>query len=573
MTDIEIPKREKRKFLDDNLVIESWNTLLPYFNNLKEREIASAEALEKWVLDRSELDAVLEEDLAWRYIKMNIDTRNEELSKSFHFFVQEIEPNIAPFSNEFDKKLLASPFLQQLNKEKYRIYLRGLKKRIELFREKNIPLLTQLQTDAQKYGVISAKMTVEMEGKEITMQKAATYLKNTNRSIREEAYKKLIERRLQDKDELHKLYTHLIKLRDEVAKNADYQNFRDYMFASLGRFDYTVEDCYDFHTAIEKEIVPIIRQFNLERKTALNLDVLKPWDTEVDITGKPPLKPFETGNELVQKTIKCFTKIDAYFADCIYIMNEMGHLDLESKTGKAPGGFNYPLYEIGVPFIYMNAVGTHRDVVTMVHEGGHAIHSFLSRDLEITDFKSTPSEVAELASMSMELISMEHWEVFFETEEELKRAKKEQLEKILSILPWIAIVDSFQHWVYQNPTHSLQERADKWLEITNRFSSKVVDSTGFEESKANSWQNQLHIFEVPFYYIEYGMAQLGAIAMWKNYKENPKKTLENYKAALRLGYTKSIAEIYETAGITFDFSKENVKRLADFVKVELAALN
>jgi oligoendopeptidase F len=254
-------------------------------------------------------------------------------------------------------------------------------------------------------------------------------------------------------------------------------------------------------------------------------------------------------------------------------MKEMGHLDLDSRIGKAPGGFNYPLYEIGVPFIYMNAAGTLRDLVTMVHEGGHAIHSFLTRDLELTEFKSVPSEVAELASMGMELISMDFWDEFFTNEDDLKRAQKEQLEKVISTLPWVAAIDKFQHWIYENPNHTEKERYDKWKEIMNTFGSAVVDWSGFEDVRSNLWQKQLHLFEVPFYYIEYGMAQLGAIALWRNYKQNPEKTIKQYKEALKLGYTKSIGEIYKTAGIEFNFTRNYVRELMHFVSDELKKLS
>lgn len=569
---IETPRAKPRKFLPSAIHITGWDVLEPFFEELKNRKINSAGELEKWMLDRDELDAFLSEDLAWRYIRMNIDTTDKKLTEAYEFFMNEIHPRSMPYSNDFDKKLVASPYLEELDKEKYHIYLRSVRKRMEIFREENVQLLTKIETEAQKYGAVSARQTVVVNGEEVTMQKAASFLKSTDRTLREEVYRKMAERRLKDAAELNELFTRLLKMRHRVAMNAGFSNFRDYMFASLGRFDYTVDDCRNFHSAIEKEIVPIVRQFNLERKAKLGFDTLKPWDMDVDVTGKPPLKPFQTAEELTAKTIQCFSKVDTFFAECVEIMNRMKRLDLESKKGKAPGGFQYPLYESVAPFIFMNAVGTLRDVVTLVHEGGHAVHSFLEQHHELIDFKSTPSEVAELASMGMELISMEHWETFFENTEELKRARREQLEKILSLLPWIAIVDKFQHWIYENPEHSLDDRAAKWREVSDTFSSKVVDWSGFEESRKISWQAQLHIFEVPFYYIEYGMAQLGAIAVWRNYKQNPQKALEQYKAALSLGYTKSIGEIYRTAGIRFDFSQEYVKELADFVKEELAKI-
>lgn len=250
----------------------------------------------------------------------------------------------------------------------------------------------------------------------------------------------------------------------------------------------------------------------------------------------------------------------------------MGHFDLESRKGKAPGGYNYPLAEIGVPFIFMNATSNLRDLVTLLHEGGHAVHSFLTRDLELNDFKNTPSEVAELASMSMELISMDHWDIFFKTEDELKRAKREHLKQIIETLPWVATIDKFQHWIYENPGHSLEERTTAWLKIYGDFSDNVTDWTGLEHFKEIIWQKQLHLFEVPFYYIEYGMAQLGAIAVWKNFKEDKNKGLEGYQNALKLGYTKSIPEVYQAAGIKFDFSKAYIKELMTFLRNELEML-
>jgi len=570
--EIAIPSKPIRKFLPQDLIIDSWAKIEPYFVDLKNRTISSVNELEKWLVDRSELEAVLSEDFAWRYIKMTCDTANEELTNSYNFFVEEIEPKIAPFGNDLNKKFIASEYIGQLNQDRYAIYIRGVKKALELYRDENIPLQTKIATESQKYGAITAAMTIEWQGKEITLQMAASMLKDTDRKIREEVYFKIQERRSKDTDVLNELFTELLNLRHQVALNAGFKNYRDYKFEELGRFDYTVSDCYNFHQSISKEILPLAEVSDKERKNALNVEVLKPWDGDVDVQGKAPLKPFATGAELVEKSIECFYKIRHSFGEYLEIMKAMGHLDLDSRKGKAPGGYNYPLYEIGVPFIFMNSVGVHRDLVTMVHEGGHAIHSFVTRDMEITDFKSTPSEVAELASMSMELISMEHWDVFFKNADDLKRAKKEQLDKSLRTLLWIAAVDKFQHWIYENPTHSVGERMTQWKNVIAEFSSGVYDYTGLEAVRERGWQSQLHIYEVPFYYIEYGMAQLGAIAVWRNYKKNPEDALNKYEAALRLGYTKSIPEIYKTAGVKFDFSQAYVKELADFVKSELDKL-
>ena len=567
-----MPKRPLRKFVPEHLIIDSWDKIKLLFDNLLERDIKSADELEKWMLDKSELSAVLEEDMAWRYIKMNIDTTNKELAKKFSFWIKKISPNIAPYSHKLNLKLVENPYLEELDQEKYRIYLRSVKKQIEIFREENIPLFTLMEEKQQEYGAISAKMSIEVDGEKITMQKAAQLLKSTDRKKREKIYNKISQRRLQDEKVLDKLFDELIALRKKISENSGFDNYRDYKFASMGRFDYTPKDCFNFHNAIAKEIVPIINSFEKKRKEKLKYTEYKPWDTVVDVDGLPALKPFEGGAELIDLSIKCFYRLRPFFGKCLSTMKEMKHLDLESKDGKAPGGFMYPLYEIGVPFIYMNAVGSQRDIVTMVHEGGHAVHSFLSRDLPLTEFKSTPSEVAELASMAMELLSMDHWDVFYKDKNELKRAKLDQLEKALETLPWVASIDKFQHWIYTNK-HTAQERKEKWLEISAELGNQIIDWRGNENTHANLWQKQLHLYEVPFYYIEYGMAQLGAIAIWRSYKQLGEKALDNYIDALKLGYTKTIGEIYETAGIKFDFSARYVKELANFIKDELKKLN
>ena len=568
---IEIPTRPTRKFVPENLVINSWNKIKSLFDDLVNRDISSGLELEQWMVDQSELSAVLEEDMAWRYIKMNIDTTDKELGEKFSFWIKEISPNTAPYSHKLNLKLVNSPYLKDLDKEKYRIYLRSVKKQIEIFREENIPLFTTMEEKQQEYGAISAKMSIEVDGEKITMQKAAQLLKSTDRNKREEIYNKISSRRLQDEKLLDNLFDELIVLRQKIAENAGFENYRDYMFASMGRFDYTPKDCFNFHDAIAQEIVPIINSFEQRRKNKLGNIAYKPWDTAVDVDGLPPLKPFEGGTELTDLSIECFNRLRPYFGECLATMKSMKHLDLESKTGKAPGGFMYPLYEIGVPFIYMNAVGSQRDLVTMVHEGGHAVHSFLSRDLPLTEFKSTPSEVAELASMAMELLSMDHWDVFYADAADLKRAKLEQLEKSLETLPWVASIDKFQHWIYTTK-HTAQERKIKWLDISAELGNQIIDWEGSENMHANLWQKQLHLYEVPFYYIEYGMAQLGAIAMWRSYKELGEQALDNYMDALKLGYTKTIGEIYESAGIKFDFSAKYVQELANFIKKELEKL-
>lgn len=570
---IVIPEIKERKFLPKDFVVTTWEAVKPYYEDLQHREINSADELRKWFRDRSELEAVLSEDLGWRYIRMTCDTTDEKLLERYNEFITQIEPKIAPVSNELNKKALGNPFLKDLKQEEgYPILIRELEKDASIYREENIPLKTEEQQASQKFAAISGAMTVEIDGKEMTLQQASNLLQSTDREKREEAFRKITQRRLQDKDKLNELFTTLIQIRHQIAVNAGFDNYRDYMFTAMGRFDYTPQDCFDFHKAVAQEVVPMLNELSARRKVTLQVDTLRPWDKDVDPTGLPPLKPFETGQELTDKTIQCLGKLDPFLGERIAIMKAMGHLDLESRKGKAPGGYNYPLSETGVPFIFMNATSNLQDMVTILHEGGHAVHSFLTRKLELVNFQHTPSEIAELASMSMELISMDHWNLFFDNEEDLRRAKLEHLEQLIATLPWVATIDKFQHWVYANPDHSIQDRIDAWNNIYDTFSDSITDWSGLEQEKSYLWQKQLHLYEVPFYYIEYGFAQLGAVAVWKNHKANPEKGLQGYKNALQLGYTRSIPEVYEAAYIKFDFSPEYIRSLMGFVRDELSKL-
>lgn len=555
--------------LPTNFSLNNWADLKPYYEQLLTAPLNSLQALEEWMLQRSELESFVAEDLGKRYIAMTCNTADEKASESYSFFVEHIQPEIAPLSNLLDKKLVECSYTQSLDKELYNIYLRAVKMNIAIFREENVPLFTELNNLAQQFSTVSGSMSVSIDGKEMTLPQAAKLLQLNDRSKRKEVYETVANRRAQAREELDAIMDKMVKLRHQVAMNAGYTNFRDYMFDALGRFDYKPEDCFNFHESVKKYIVPILDELDLQRKKDLGVESLKPYDFEVDPAGLEPLKPFADATELVAKTRKIFGTLDPYFESCLSTMNDMNLLDLESRKGKAPGGYLYPLPLTGVPFIFMNAVGSLRDLVTMVHEGGHAIHSFLSRDLKLNDFKNVPSEVAELASMSMELISMQHWQVFFNNPAEFERARLEQLDDILRTLPWVAAIDKFQHWLYCNPSHTADDRKKSWIKIYAEFGGKHTDWTDYEDNKAYMWHKQLHLFEVPFYYIEYGFAQLGAIAMWRNYLQNGNKAIEQYKQALSLGYTKSIGDIYKTAGIKFDFSEKWIEELSNFVKAQM----
>ncbi|MEI7585493.1 M3 family oligoendopeptidase [Runella sp.] len=572
MSALTIPQRPARKFLGEEFSVTTWEKLQPFYENLKNRSIHSVGDLRQWFLDKSELESYLSENFAWRYIRMTCDTASEQYQQEFNDFVENFQPFLSAYGNELDKKAVESPYLNELKDTGFEVALRSMKKAIEIFREENIPLQTQIQTEQAKYGAMIGAMTVNVDGEEITLPKASDFLQSTDRDLREQVWLKIQTRRLEDKVALDELLNSLRDLRNQTAINAGFANFCDYMFAALGRFDYTPQDCFNFHESVAEAVVPMLNDMANERKQALQLDTLRPWDLKVDPENRPPLKPFSTGEELLEKTITCFTQLDPQLGNYLSVMKAMGHLDLESRKGKSPGGYNYPLEEIGVPFIFMNATSNLRDLVTLLHEGGHAVHNFVTRDLLLNSFKNPPAEVAELASMSMELLTMDYWNVFFENEEDLRRAKIQHLESIIETLPWVATIDKFQHWLYENPTHSIEERQSKWLKIYEQFSDSVTDWSGFEDFKKYIWQKQLHIYEVPFYYIEYGMAQLGAVGVWRNYKQNPQKGLEGYLNALKLGYTAPISEIYAAANIPFDFSKDYITELMNFVREELEGL-
>ena len=561
-----------RKFLPEEFQVTDWESLQPYFENLVQRSLDNPTDLESFLLDQSELESVVSEDACWRQIRMTCDTQNKELEESFQHFCLNIQPKIQPYADQLNRKLLDCPFINALDEMQYGVYFRNIRKRVELFREENIPLQAEMAVLQQQYGQISGAMTVEINGNVYTLQQAAKFLENPDRSIRESVYHQIQQRRGQDREKLDTLFDQLLNIRNQEAKNAGTESYTAYRFQELGRFDYGEADCMQFQEAVKQHVVPLVREIHERKRQELGLDVLRPWDLEAEPAGQKPLHPFKNGAELLEKTIQCFQSLNPFFADCLVKMQQMGHLDLESRMGKAPGGYNCPLAESGAPFIFMNAAGQMHDVTTMVHEGGHAVHSFLAHPLTLAGFKEYPMEIAEVASMSMELFTMDHWQPFFSDESDWKRARIHQLERVITLFPWIAIIDKFQHWLYAHPSHSTTERTEAWMNILEEYADGVVDFSGLEKYRESAWQRQLHLYEVPFYYIEYGIAQLGAIGMWMQYRQNKEAALENYCKALALGGTVTLPELYRTAGLTFDFSPNTIETLMLFVKGELEAL-
>ena len=549
-------RKAERRFVPRDFEVNDWESLQPYFEALLSEEPDSIEALEAFLRKRNELEAIVSEAAAWRFINMTRHTQNQEYEEAYQQFVRDISPQLSTYDNRLNRKLAENPFFDQIPDDPYLTYVRQLKRQIELFREESIPLFTKAQTTSQQYSALNGGMTIEHEGETLTMQQAGKLLESPQRELRQEIWEKVQHRREQDRPKLEAIFEQLVELRHQIAQNAGYPSYTAYQFDAMGRFDYRLADTHAFHEAVEKVVTPIYQELMQERKERLGLERLRPWDVSVDIFGTEPLHPFDEASELRDRSIAALSELRPEMGEMIRIMDRMGYLDLDSRLGKAPGGYNYPLMETGVPFIFMNAAGVQSDVITLLHESGHAVHSFVTRDIPLNELKQPPSEVAELASMSMELLCLDHYDHFYQDPKALHRAQKNQLMRCITIFPWIATVDAFQQWIYDHPQHSAEERQAVWTQCYRRFHGDEVDWTGYDHVLASLWLKQLHIFEVPFYYIEYAIAQLGALAIWRNYRERPTEALDQYLEALQLGYTRPIPAVYEAAGIRFDFGVE-----------------
>jgi oligoendopeptidase F len=551
---------------DENLVKEKLEALL-------NAEINSANELEQWLTEKSVVLEQIEESLTGHYIALQCDNTDKEIKKAYEHDSEVIQPLLKKYTAMYDEKFYNSKYRNDLDTKYYEQYILSKENAIELFREENINLEVEEEKLSTRYFEITGSLTVEWNGEEKTLSQMSIFLKDSDRSVREKAWKLVQESLLSKNDELSDIMSELIEIREEKAKNADLSNFRDFMFKKYERFSYSPEDCHELAEAIKEHVVPLKDKLEKKHQEELKVSQYRPWDVQAVAEGKTPLKPFKNVDELISGTEAMLNKIDPKFGELISEMNKRDMLDLENRKGKSPGGFCAPLPVSNLSFIFMNATGNQSDLTTLVHEMGHCIHNMYKEEIPLAEYKDTPMESAELASMTMELFSMHLWEQFYDNEEDLKRAKREQLEGIIKFLPHGVVIDQFQHWMYENPSHTKVERSEKFYELAKQFFASNTDFTGYEDALANRWLMTLHIFEVPFYYIEYVIAQLGAVQMYKQFKENPEKAVENYKKALSLGKSKALPEVYETAGITFDFSAKMVKELMEFITEELDALN
>jgi len=542
------------------------------FSELDGRPIASPAELERWCRDYSEVIACLHEEGSRRFVEHTRHTDDAAVKARYMEWVETFRPVLKKRAFLLDRKLAESPHAAALPKGEFSIWLRSVRNSNELFREENIPLETEDTKLEAEYDELIGAMTVEFDGETRTLPYMGRVLEETDRARREAAFRAIWERFLLDEVKIDEIYDRQLVLRAQIARNAGFDDYRAFRFRQLERFDYGPDDCRVFHDAIERVAVPLVKKRHERRRELLSLDRLRPWDTSVDPEGRPPLRPYDGAPELVAGCREIFERVDPALGGHFQVLIDHRLLDLESRKGKAPGGYQCQYQEIRRPFIFMNAAGLQRDVETLLHEGGHAFHSLESKHHDLVANRDSPIEFAEVASMTMELLGAPHLGVFYRTEDEARRARIDHLDGIIALFPWVAMIDGFQHWVYTHPGHSRSERRAAWIGLMDRFGTGQVDWSGFEEVRANRWKRQSHLFGAPFYYIEYAIAQLGSLQVWRNYRQDPGRAISDYRAGLSLGNTRPLRELFAAAGIRFDFSRENLEDLLTLVHAEIESL-
>ena len=558
-----LPHRFRRRYLPQKVEF-GWRDLSRFFRELSARKIGSASDLEKWLLDQAEMDSFIYEQRSVRYINSTLRTSDPKYTRAYQRYVDELEPRIKVAEFGLLKKYASTPFRSKLPRARYGLEDRRRLSALSIFREANVELEKRDSNLSQSYLKAMGAMTVSFRGKEMTLQQMSKFYEEPDRTTREEAWRLADGRALKDRGVLDGIYDKMVVVRDRMAKNAGFANFRDYVFVKKDRFDYTPADCEDFHRGVEEHIVPLSREIDRRRREKLGVDVLRPWDLRVDQDNRPPLSPFKDASELVAKAGRVVGRIDRELAGFFSQMAELRLLDLVSRKGKAPGGYQEELTEVRLPFIFMNAAKRDSDVRTLLHEAGHSFHTFLMRKERIPFFNANanlPLEFAEVASTSMEIISGMHYEGVFYDRADAARSNWEEAVGNVKLFAWVATVDAFQHWVYTHPDHTRDERAEAWVKTFNRFCG-LESYEGLEESRAYRWHRQLHFFEVPFYYIEYGIALTGALGIWARYRKNPKDAVEAYKDALSLGAAKPLPELFGAAGLAWGFGSSALRGFA-----------
>ena len=547
----------------------TWETLAPYYEALAEAPLA-AEGAEEWLQTWSRLSAVVDEAATLAMIAYTCDTADPAKEAANLRWSSEIFPKVGEQNVRLAERLVALGW----SRDDMAVVIREFRTDIEIFREENVALFAEVEEHTAAYQKITGGLDAEWEGKRVTIPQLQPYLKERDRAVRERAFRRGAEAYMAKREQLAALFDTMFALRQRIAANAGFANYMEYAFRAKHRFDYTPDDCARFHAAVEATVAPAVERMMAHRRQALGVEALRPWDTQVQLESERPVRPFHDTPGFVDPAMRIFDALDAELGAQFRIMAGEGLLDLESRPGKAPGGYCTKLPWRGKPFIFMNAVGVPDDVNTLVHEAGHSFHDFAAHRQPFIWQRGTGHEAAELASMSMELLAMPHLvqPTGYYTPAEARAVEIEQLEDVLNSLVHIASVDAFQRWIYTSGRgDDAAARDAAWLQLRARF-ERGVDWTGLDGERVARWYRQLHIFELPFYYIEYGIAQLGALQLWRDAQRDGAGTMQRYKRALALGGTRGLPEIYAAAGARLIFDADGMGELVTLVEQRLDSL-
>ncbi len=566
----------KSPFLDPAAPVDTWPQIEPYFEALAKRNLDSPANLEAFLLDWSELSAAVSEARSRRYTAMTCDTENAAVEREYLRFAEEVDPKVSEAVQKLRERFLASPARKLLPNERYRVLDRKLQNERDLFRKENIPLFVEEVKFSQRYQKLCGAMTVQWHGEESTLQRMGGRISTAPRGEREEIWKLVWERRNADRARADEIFDQLLGLRAEIGRNAGFTDYQDYVFRAYERFDYTPAHCAAFHAAIERCVVPLARKMMKRHQEELGVAELRPWDIgtgrlfEILVEAKtsPAPRPFKDEAEFTRKGARVLERVSPVLSERFLEMQKRGEFDLMNRKGKAPGAYVTTFERVRRPFLFMNATGVGDDVQTLFHEYGHAFHALETTAEPLTDYRSVGMEFSEVASMTMELFTLDELSEYY-TPEQHRIARRRALEHVALFLPYMAQVDLFQSWIYKNPKHTPAERGAEWVRLEARFGA-AIDWRGCEHLREIFWHQQLHIFGAPFYYVEYGIAQLGALQLWAKYKKDPAGAVAAYRRGLSLGGSKTLPELFEAAEIEFDFSEKTVRPLFEMVEAEWA---
>ena len=547
----------------------TWDDVAPLYVALADAPL-TADTVEAWLAEWSAVESIVGEAGTLAMIAYTGDTADPAKEAAYLRFSTEIFPKVDEAGVGLARRLLALGWSQP----DLETTLRRFRTDAEIFREENVPLFAEIEELSAQYQKLTGNLGADWDGERKTIPQLQPYLRAADRAVRERAFRLGAGAYLAERDAMARLFDAMYERRVRAARNAGFADYQQYAFAAKHRFDYTPDDVARFHDAVEATVVPAVERLMAHRREMLGVDTLRPWDLGVNLYRAHPLTPFTTVDEFVGGARRVFAHVDPVLGTEFDTMAAEGLLDLESRAGKAPGGYCTKLPWRGRPFIFMNAVGVPDDVNTLVHEAGHCFHDFAAHRLPLVWQRSTGHEAAELASMSMELLAAPYLAKptgYYEPAD-ADAAMLEHLVDVLTTLPHVASVDAFQRWIYTNPGGADAEARDaEWLRIRARF-ERGVDWSGLERERVARWYRQLHIFELPFYYIEYGVAQLGALQVWRRALDDQQDAVARYRSALALGGTRSLPEIYAAAGAKLVFDAGTMRELVALVEAHVERL-